>query len=116
MEPIEALPAFRQFLAAATRLRPTSIDYSERLNEVILNAIAPTASADQLHALVAVAKRPEFAAIHRPLGGGPWSLFKAVVAYEKENPVERVSRITASLLLTLNEVYESTARSAAAIR
>lgn len=83
--------------------------------EVILNAVAPNASADQLHALAAVAKRPEFTAIHRPWGGGPWSLFKAVVAYEKENPVERVSRITTSLLLALNDVYESTARTPSAI-
>ena len=32
MEPFETLPAFRQFLAAAARLRPTSIDYAERLS------------------------------------------------------------------------------------
>jgi hypothetical protein len=83
--------------------------------EVILNAVAPSASADRRHALVAVAKRPEFAAIHRPWNGGPWSLFKAVVPYQKENPVERVSRVTASLLLTLNDVYESTARPPAAL-
>jgi|HubBroStandDraft_1064217.scaffolds.fasta_scaffold145485_2 hypothetical protein len=63
----------------------------------------------------AMATRPEFAAIHRPWNGGPWYLFKAVVTYEKENPVERVSRITASLLLSLNDVYESTARPVATI-
>ncbi|SRR6266478_4062939 len=82
--------------------------------QVTLNGIAPNASAEQLRALAAVAKRAEFAAIHRPLRGGPWSLFKAVIAYESENPVEQVSRITASLLLALNDVYESTSRADAA--
>jgi hypothetical protein len=82
--------------------------------EVTLNVIAPNASADQLHALVAVARKPEFAAIHRPWNGGPWSLFKAVVTYENENPVEPVSRITASLLLALNDLYLCTSTGAAA--
>lgn len=82
--------------------------------EVTLNAIAPYASADQLHSLAGVAKMPEFAAIHRPWSGGPWSLFKAVVAYDDENPVERVSRITANLLVALNDRYERDSRAAAA--
>jgi hypothetical protein len=46
MEPFEALPAFRQFLAAAIRLRPSSIDYRERLSAFLVQAkpliIGPT--------------------------------------------------------------------------
>lgn len=77
---------------------------------VKLTAIAPAASQDQLRAFAQVATRPEFTAICRPGLGGPWSLFTAVIKYEDEHPVQRVSSITARLLSALNDLYETTAR------
>jgi hypothetical protein len=75
--------------------------------EVKLTAIAPAASPDQLQALAAVAKRPEFSDTCQPASGGPYSLFTVIVKYGTDDPVQRVANVTARLLLTLNDVYET---------
>lgn len=74
--------------------------------KIEFTAVAPSASADQLRALGAVARNPEFSPLCRAGKGGPWSLFTASVSYEDEHPVQRVSRIAAKLLLALNDAYE----------
>jgi hypothetical protein len=76
--------------------------------EVRLTAIAPKATPDQLRAFASVATKPEFSSVCG--AGGTWSIFTTNIRYEDENPVHRVSRIAAGLVLALNEIYEKTSR------
>jgi hypothetical protein len=86
--------------------------------EVVLQACASNASADQLRALKNVASRQEFSPICEAAKGepGPYSLFTATIKYGDEDPVRHVSRVAASLLVALNDAYERASHPASASR